>query len=315
MASPAAARMPSLTTLRHVSTDAPQRLPLLLELDVGLGHGLAEVARAARLLQQRQQVRAVQDARGCVLPDRKRPGWQTDSSGKSRRSPHDGRRTPPASHGHPPWLQSPPAQARYAGKGRLFPLGKRRVLRLEPRLTKRGTHLRHGGLLLVELEQPRGVVLDVRHDGDGLARGRWLDAQCDRTRSTMGASPQLAPVAAAQGDVLGQRKEQGVEHVGLAHAVGTNLRAPIIRSASGRRRVEAERVDTSTLSPRLNWSVVSSENERKFCMRTSVIGMAAGPFHRGRARSARGCRRAQSFDVRGGYARNRATDIKGCRPP
>jgi hypothetical protein len=32
------------------------------------------------------------------------------------------------------------------------------------------------------------------------------------------------------------------------------------------------------LSPRLNWSVVSSENERKFCMRTSVIGMAPGPF-------------------------------------
>ena len=164
-------------------------------------------------------------------------------------------------------------------EGRLFPPGKRRVLRLEPRLTKRGTHLRHGGLLLVELEQPRRVVLDVRHDGDGLARGRWLDAQRDRTRSTVGASPQLAPVAAAQGDVLGQRKEQGVEHVGLAHAVGTNLRATIIRSASGRGASGGGgRVDTSTLSPRLNWSVVSSENDRKFCMRTSVIGMAADQF-------------------------------------
>ena len=164
-------------------------------------------------------------------------------------------------------------------EGRLFPLGKRRVLRLEPRLTKRGTHLRHGGLLLVELEQPRRVVLDVRHDGDGLARSRWLDAKRDRTGSTVGASPQLAPVAAAQGDVLGQRKEQGVEHVGLAHAVGTNLRAPIIRSASGRGASGGGgRVDTSTLSPRLNWSVVSSENDRKFCMRTSVIGMAADQF-------------------------------------
>lgn len=171
-------------------------------------------------------------------------------------------------------------------EGRLFPLGKRRVLRLEPRLTKRGAHLRHGGLLLVEFEQSRRVVLDVRHDGDGLARGRWLDAQCDRTRSTVGASPQLAPVAAAQGDVLGQRKEQGVEHVGLAHAIGANLCAPIIRSASRRRAGGGgRRVDTSTLSPRLNWSVVSSENERKFCMRTSVIGMAGGPFYRVRSGS------------------------------
>ena len=88
MASPAAARMTSLTMLHHVGTDAPQRLSLLLELDVGLGHGLAEVARAARLLQQRQQVRAVQDARGSVLPDRKRPGWQDRFFGKSRCSPH-----------------------------------------------------------------------------------------------------------------------------------------------------------------------------------------------------------------------------------
>jgi hypothetical protein len=278
--------MTALTTLRHVGTDAPQRLSLLLELDVGLGHGLAEVARAARLLQQRQQVRAVQDARGGVLPDRKRPGWE-----ESPQHTHDGRRTPPASHDHPPGLQETASSGLLGWQWapcmtatrRLFPLGKRRVLRLEPRLTKRGAHLRHGGLLVVELEQTRRVVLDVRHDGNGLVRGRWLDAQCDRTRSTVGASPQLAPVAAAQGDVLGQRKEQGVEHVGLAHAVGANLCAPIIRSATRGSGV-GRRVDTSTLSPRLNWSVVSSENERKFCMRTSVIGMAADPsFCRGRS--------------------------------
>ena len=243
MASPAAARMTSLTMLHHVGTDAPQRLSLLLELDVGLGHGLAEVARAARLLQQRQQVRAVQYARGGVLPDRKRPGWQ-----ESPQPTHDGRRTQPGIRRLPCRLQETASagllrwqwacMTATRAEGRLFPLGKRRVLRLEPRLTKRGAHLRHGGLLLVELEQPRRVVLDVRHDGDGLARGRWLDAQRDRTRSTVGASPQLAPVAAAQGDVLGQRKEQGVEHVGLAHAIGANLCAPIIRSAAGAGRVE-----------------------------------------------------------------------------
>ena len=48
-----------VTPLRHVGTHTPQRLSLLLELDVGLGHSLGEIARAARLLQQRQQVRAV----------------------------------------------------------------------------------------------------------------------------------------------------------------------------------------------------------------------------------------------------------------
>ena len=160
-----------------------------------------------------------------------------------------------------------------------MPPSSGRVLRLEPRLTKRGAHLRHGGLLVVELEHSRRVVLDVRHDGNGLARGWRLDSQRDRTRSTLRASPQLAPVAAAQGDVLRQRKEQSVEHVGLAHAVGANLRAPTIRSAGCHQAGGGgERADTSTLSPRLNWSVVSSENERKFCMRTSVIGMAPGRF-------------------------------------
>ena len=116
-----------------------------------------------------------------------------------------------------------------------MPPSSGRVLRLEPRLTKRGAHLRDGGLLVVELEQSRRVVLDVRHDGNGLARGWRLDSQRDRTRSTLRASPQLAPVAAAQGDVLRQRKEQSVEHVGLAHAVGANLRAPTIRSAGQHR--------------------------------------------------------------------------------
>ena len=79
-----------VTTLRHVGTHAPQRLSLLLELDVGLGHGHGKVARAARLLQQRQQVRAVQDARGGVLADRKRPARE-----ESPQPLHGGRRTQP----------------------------------------------------------------------------------------------------------------------------------------------------------------------------------------------------------------------------
>ena len=186
-----------------------------------------------------------------------------------------------------------------------MPPSSGRVLRLEPRLTKRGAHLRDGGLLVVELEQSRRVVLDVRHDGNGLARGWRLDSQRDRTRSTLRASPQLAPVAAAQGDVLRQRKEQSVEHVGLAHAVGANLRASTIRSA-GRLRAGGggERADTSTLSPRLNWSVVSSENERKFCMRTSVIGMAPGRFATA-ARSACTPASPAREEVRGPRSRSR----------
>ena len=79
-----------MTPLRHVGTHTPQRLSLLLELDVGLGHGLGEAARAARLLQQRQQVRAVQDARGGVLADRKRPARE-----ESPQPLHGGRRTQP----------------------------------------------------------------------------------------------------------------------------------------------------------------------------------------------------------------------------
>ena len=100
-----------VTKLRHVRTHTPQRLSLLLELDVGLGHGLGEVARAARLLQQRQQVRAVQYARGGVLPDRKRPARE-----ESPQPLHGGRRTQPgiqrlpcraASAGPPSWQWGP----------------------------------------------------------------------------------------------------------------------------------------------------------------------------------------------------------------
>ena len=83
-------RVSSVTPLRHVGTHTPQRLSLLFELDVGLGHGLGEVARAARLLQQRQQVRAVQDARGGVLADRKRPARE-----ESPEPLHGGRRKQP----------------------------------------------------------------------------------------------------------------------------------------------------------------------------------------------------------------------------